>query len=423
MDFNIVTEIIIPICCYIGGLLFGFVFRMCWERRISRVTKYDEIVLNNEIDNIKEKLDVYWSIYFKLLICLTGKIQIKKLREMSTDLVNMIQMENDVIIKNLEDIVQIIIKNVQKMDMDDNLLDLILRFISHVLAYKCLRQINMCKKLPSEFGFPFPDEFTQEITRRTLLVQSKYEEYMGHKYDSEKFKGIEYLNMSLNNTETSNDINNNNNEPEMLRQKSRINADFYKKIDKLKREIPTVFVNINNNHIEPKNYQNKQVNQTDDDDTSVEIDLDDIDLENVLGSVMESVICKYDNEEIESPKVSAIESPKVSAIESPKVSAIESPKVSAIESILNFCNQQYNQQFEPAISSTNQSNNLNINSQTNDQTVINIKYIDLEKGDSLDMFNLSSDNKSKQIKQIKKSTDNDDFEESEDFVQNVFDTK
>jgi hypothetical protein len=378
MDFNIVTEIIIPICCYIGGLLFGFVFRMCWERRISRVTKYDEIVLNNEIDNIKEKLDVYWSIYFKLLICLTGKIQIKKLREMSTDLVNMIQMENDVIIKNLEDIVQIIIKNVQKMDMDDNLLDLILRFISHVLAYKCLRQINMCKKLPSEFGFPFPDEFTQEITRRTLLVQSKYEEYMGHKYDSEKFKGIEYLNMSLNNTETSNDINNNNG-PEMLRQQSRKNADFFKKIEKLKREIPTVFVKINNNHIESKNYQNKQVNQTDDDDTSVAIDENDIDLENVLGSVLDSVICKYDNEEIESPKVSAIPS-------------------------------------------TNQSNNLN--SQTNEKTIINIKdiEIDLEKGDSLYMFNLSSDNKSNEIKQIKKSTDNGDFEEPEDFVQTVIDT-
>jgi hypothetical protein len=106
MVSNTITDIVIPIICTLSGVFCGFLFRIIWERRINKAIKYDEIVLNNEINNLKEKLEIYWSIYFKLLICLSAKLQIKKIKESSSDLVNMIQMENDVIIKNLEDIVK-----------------------------------------------------------------------------------------------------------------------------------------------------------------------------------------------------------------------------------------------------------------------------------------------------------------------------
>lgn len=173
---NIITYL--PIITGLIGSIVGFVFRIIWERRINRVIKYDELVLNDEINNIKDKLDIYWSIYFKLLICLSAKLQIKKIKLKSINLTNMIAMENEIIIKNLEEIISIITKNIQKMDITDDLLDMILRFISHVLAYKCLRQLNIKAKNPSEYGFPFPDDFTQEITRRTLLYKSIYDKYL-----------------------------------------------------------------------------------------------------------------------------------------------------------------------------------------------------------------------------------------------------
>jgi hypothetical protein len=160
------------------GTVFGFIFRIIWERQFNRIIKYDELVLNDEINNIKDKLDIYWSIYFKLLICLSAKLQIKKIKLKSINLTNMIAMENEIIIKNLEEIILIITKNIQKMDITDDLLDMILRFISHVLAYKCLRQLNINTNNPSEYGFPFPDDFTQEITRRTLLYKSMYDKYL-----------------------------------------------------------------------------------------------------------------------------------------------------------------------------------------------------------------------------------------------------
>jgi hypothetical protein len=256
----------------ITGVFIGFIFRLLYERNINKIIKLDEIILNNEISNLKEKLDKYWSIYFKLLICLSAKLQIKKIKESSDGLINMIQMENDVIIKNLEDIVSIITKNTQILDMDDYLLDLILRFISHVLAYKCLRQSNI-KRLPSEYGFPFPDKFTHEITRRTLLIQSKYDEYLGRKYNSEKLKGIKYLNISFDYIEK-----NNNNESDIYR-KNELDIEFQKKLKEIHIKTSTIIT---------KNNNNDEFYNNDDDQDSINIDPDDIDLNEIF-------ICTYQN--------------------------------------------------------------------------------------------------------------------------------
>ena len=206
MSINIISDILIPCSGIIIGGIFGFLFKTCWEGRLYKAKKYDEIILANELIILKEKLDIYWSIYFKLVICLSTKLHIKKINNTTTEISKMIQMENDIIIKNLEEIITIISNNTQIMDIDDNLLELILRFISHVLSYKCLLQLNIVNKIPSDYGFPYPDEFTKEITRRTILIQSKYEEYIGHKYNSQNLKGISFLTMSLNNIDSS--INN-----------------------------------------------------------------------------------------------------------------------------------------------------------------------------------------------------------------------
>ena len=99
MDSEIITRIIIPIICSFGGILFGIFSHIFWTQRINKIQKYNQIILNNEIEYLKKKLDLYWSIYFKLLICLLAKMQIKKIREISNEFNNMIQIENDLIIK------------------------------------------------------------------------------------------------------------------------------------------------------------------------------------------------------------------------------------------------------------------------------------------------------------------------------------
>lgn len=171
MDTNAILNIILPIISFIIGSIVGFLTNMCCKRK-KKELKHDDTNQINPND-LKDKLDVYWLLYFKLLICLSAKLQIDKFKSNGIDANNITQLENEVVIKNLDDIVNIITQNIQKIDIDDHFLDLILRFISHSLAYKSIVKLNI-RKVPSDLGFPYPDEFTQEITRRTLAIQAIY---------------------------------------------------------------------------------------------------------------------------------------------------------------------------------------------------------------------------------------------------------
>ena len=173
IDLNIVISLICSIIC----LILGIIIRKYYERQLNYYIKHDELVLDNEIINLKDRLQIYWSIYFKLLICQSANIQMIKINNMNKP----IQIENQTIIKNLDEIVEIISTNIQKMNIDETFLDLILQFITHVLAYKCLKQLNIKNRTPSEYGYPFPDQFTQEITSRTFKYQLLFETYINPK--------------------------------------------------------------------------------------------------------------------------------------------------------------------------------------------------------------------------------------------------
>ena len=174
------SNIIISTICSFAGIIIGIFIRKYFERKLNYDIKHDELMLNDEINTLKDKLTIYWSIYFKLLICQSANMQINTI---NNNMNRMIQLENETIIKNLDEIVEIISNNIQKMNVDENLLDLILQFITHVLAYKCIKQLNIKNKTPSEYGYPFPDQFTQEITSRTFKYQSIFEKHIGNKSD------------------------------------------------------------------------------------------------------------------------------------------------------------------------------------------------------------------------------------------------
>ena len=173
------SNIIISFICSIVGVIVGMIFNKYIERKLNYDIKHDEIILDNEIITLKDKLTIYWSIYFKLLICQSANMQITKINNLN----NIIQLENETIIKNLDEIVDIISNNIQNMNIDENMIDLILQFITHVLAYKYLKQSSIQNKTPSEYGYPFPDQFTQEITSRTFKYQLIFDKYIGNNTD------------------------------------------------------------------------------------------------------------------------------------------------------------------------------------------------------------------------------------------------
>ena len=221
------SNIIISFICSTVGIIFGFIIRKYFERKINYDTKHDELVLNNEIENLKNKLDIYWSIYFKLLICQSVNMQIKKLK-------NIKQIDNEIIIKNLDEIVLIISNNIQKMNIDNKLLDLILQFITHVFSYK-LSSIKI---------YSFPDRFTDEITSRTFRYQLLFNKYI------------------------------NNNEPDKLN----TDLEFKEKIKKIHEHITTNTIN--------------QI-QIDEEDLDVDCNIEDIDLEAIFDNSNKNLIVHF----------------------------------------------------------------------------------------------------------------------------------
>ena len=180
MDDQIIVNMISSIIVAIIGLVIGYFFKMFLDRKIAKDIKYDEISVNDELNDLKCKLEIYWNIYFKLLICLSAKTQIDKIKMTNQiDMKNMINLEQDIIVQNLDEIVKIITQNIRQMDLDDIFLDLVLRFISHVLAYKSYKKGNITHKMKQDYGLTFPDDFTKKITERTFYLDAKYRKHIG----------------------------------------------------------------------------------------------------------------------------------------------------------------------------------------------------------------------------------------------------
>lgn len=162
------TNIIISLICSTVGIIIGFILRKSFERKLNYDIKKDELILNNKIDHLKDKLEIYWSIYFKLLICQSVNMQNKTIKDNNQNIL----INKDTIIKNLDEILNIISNNIHKMNIDETLLDLILRFITHVSIFRNIYN--------SKIEYPFPDQFTLEITSRTFKYQQQYDNYINN---------------------------------------------------------------------------------------------------------------------------------------------------------------------------------------------------------------------------------------------------
>lgn len=188
--------VILPVAASIVSVVIGIFLKKYFDKTMDKIIKKRELVLNTQFDTLKEKTKLYWLIYFKLLRCLSTKMLIDKLND--DDSLNIITLESDIIIPTMEDVINLINNNIHIMDVDDEFLELILRLTSHVITYKCLKNLHINKK-PSEYGFPYPSDFTIEIKKRALFVQDKYDEFIENQKKSTIIKFINNINDNFEN--------------------------------------------------------------------------------------------------------------------------------------------------------------------------------------------------------------------------------
>jgi hypothetical protein len=180
----IMAEIIIPIATGLGG----FFIKSLWEKYSGRKEKIRTLRLDKKVDLYEDRLKkFYWPLYFRLLILFSAWHQLNKFSPYISSETRL-KFEKDIIFKYHGQIRKIISKYIYLIDMDDDMNDLLIAYMNHINVYEQIRIAGISDKLPSDYGFPFPQDFTRKIIRETLKLQAEYDVLMGEAYDKDKFK-------------------------------------------------------------------------------------------------------------------------------------------------------------------------------------------------------------------------------------------
>lgn len=177
------TELIISIISTLGGL-FSAIFGVFY---LEKKKKQTLLATEIEIDNIRNKLKYfYYPIHFKLLRLQYAKYHIKYLKNIF-DNTEIIKIEEDIILNIHKEIIEIITNNNYLNDIDENMDQALIKYINHATLYINLRKFNIYK-MPSQYGFDFPAEFSTLIENNTIELKKMYDTFMGLNKNTNKIK-------------------------------------------------------------------------------------------------------------------------------------------------------------------------------------------------------------------------------------------
>jgi hypothetical protein len=177
MDINS----IISITTTFGGIISAMFGIFYWDRK----KKQTEIAIDIEIENLKNKLKFfYYPIHFRLLRLNYAKYHLKYLKCIF-DMSEIIKIEEEMVINIHKEIMDIITNYNYLNELDDKMNDLIMKYINHATLYINLRKFNIYK-MPSQYGFDFPYEFSEIIELNTKELKEKYDKIIGINKEQKK---------------------------------------------------------------------------------------------------------------------------------------------------------------------------------------------------------------------------------------------
>lgn len=170
---ELLNGIIISVASIAGTLLVKIAFDRCTRRGSAMDSEAGQSVARDPTQLRSALHDIYWPVYFRLTACLVVKEQMALNRgHVRPDALS--NIETSIVFKNHDEVLEILAANAHWLAADGYMLDLVTRYLTHVVVYKNLRAMGIRGKTPSQYGVPYPDEFTTEIRRRTLEAQHHY---------------------------------------------------------------------------------------------------------------------------------------------------------------------------------------------------------------------------------------------------------
>lgn len=159
------------------GLISALLSKLYFDRLNKIEDNKDKLRLETDIINIEKKLKTFYiPIYFKLLIISITKKQIKHLKKKNIE--EYLKIEQDVIIKTHEEIINIISLGYSLDTINDISIDIIKDYINYVVIYKNIRKMKSIIKL-DDIGIKYPINFLIEIESKITELHEKYETFLG----------------------------------------------------------------------------------------------------------------------------------------------------------------------------------------------------------------------------------------------------
>ena len=155
-----------------ASVIIGIIGYFCWDK-----LKKHKLGVVLSVKQLKNKLRYfYFPIYFRLTRLNYSKHQFNYMKKIFDDN-EMIKIEEELIIKIHNEILEIISDNQYLIDNDDNFNEYLLKYINHASLYINLRKFNITKK-PSDYGFGFPNEFYDYIKNKTEQLNNEYNDIL-----------------------------------------------------------------------------------------------------------------------------------------------------------------------------------------------------------------------------------------------------
>ncbi len=92
-----------------------------------------------------------------------------------------LEVENDIIIPNHKSAVEIIRSKMHIANADEELKELLDRYVRHVDAYVCLRSARITGNDPVDVEEEYPNELLEAVKKRLLLYQKNYDDLLADK--------------------------------------------------------------------------------------------------------------------------------------------------------------------------------------------------------------------------------------------------
>ncbi|MDJ0708088.1 MAG: hypothetical protein QNJ46_32850 [Leptolyngbyaceae cyanobacterium MO_188.B28] len=160
----------------------GFLGKSAVDFFLSQQKEIVSLRLKTKAEHIASQLsEFYWPIYLRLSKDDIIWQQLLNKKDVKDSLLQKVSAEiiRKLVIPNHNEIVSIIERSIHLAQPDEQLKSMLLKYIKHVAIYEAISTTGEEMLFPSWLKEDWPESLLPEIERRTMVLQTEYDDLLG----------------------------------------------------------------------------------------------------------------------------------------------------------------------------------------------------------------------------------------------------